>query len=343
MHGRERLPRARLVDGAVLRFQHQFVQGALRRAVAAVDRPGAGDVGGVTLELGAGIDQQQVAVAQRRVVGAVVQDAGIGAAADDGFVARHRMVAVEGVDQFGGNHRLAGTGPGRAHRAQVRLGGDLRRLRHHPQFGARLEQAQVVQDVRERDEFVRRTGALTHLRPHAVDPADQLLVELDLAAEVVVDALAPFDHAGQDVVDVVDRKRVVEGELVDRAFRAEARPVPAFALGIAFAAEQDDFAGLAARDQGQHRLRLVEAGQVVEVAVLPVRIMRVVVADALGRRRQDGDGVATDDAHQLATAALVLGRGDQRRGRHGQCRFAAAAHSSRSIRAATRTNSSTSA
>ena len=136
MHRRERLARARLVDGTVLRLQHQFVQGALRCAVAAVDRPGAGDVGGITLELGAGIDQQQVTVAQRCIVGAVMQDAGIGTAADDGLVTRHRMAGVEGVDQFRGDHRLAGTRACRAHRAQVRLGGDLRRLRHHPQFGA---------------------------------------------------------------------------------------------------------------------------------------------------------------------------------------------------------------
>ena len=62
------------------------------------------------------------------------------AAADDRFVTRHRMVGMEGVDQFGSDHRFAGTGPRRPHRTQMRLGSDLRRFRHHPQFWARLEQ-----------------------------------------------------------------------------------------------------------------------------------------------------------------------------------------------------------
>ncbi|MCI1711104.1 MAG: hypothetical protein LKM39_12920 [Chiayiivirga sp.] len=45
-----------------LRREHQLVHRALRRAEAAVDREGAGDVGGVVAVFGTGIDQHQVAV-----------------------------------------------------------------------------------------------------------------------------------------------------------------------------------------------------------------------------------------------------------------------------------------
>ena len=45
-----------------------------------------------------------------------------------------------------------------------------------------------------------------------------------------------------------------------------------------------------------------EAGQVVEIAVLPVRIVAVVVAHPLWRGGDDADAVAADDAHQLLAA-----------------------------------------
>ena len=101
-------------------------------------------------------------------------------------------------------------GPRRAHRAHMRGRGDLRGLLHDAQLAARFEQAKIVQEMRQRDELVRRHRALAHFGAHAVDPADQLQIELGIAAEMIVDARATFDHAGQDVVDVVDRERIVE-------------------------------------------------------------------------------------------------------------------------------------
>src|SRR6185437_16728763 len=56
-----------------------------------------------------------------------------------------------------------------------------------------------------------------------------------------------------------------------------------------------------------HRLRLVEAGQIMEVTVLPVRVLDVVVAVAHRRRGQDGDGIAPHDLQQRPPAACELG------------------------------------
>ena len=63
--------------------QHELVDRALLVGEAAIDRKRARDVGGVIAVLAARVDQQQVAVLQLRVVRVVVQDAGVGAAADD--------------------------------------------------------------------------------------------------------------------------------------------------------------------------------------------------------------------------------------------------------------------
>ncbi len=200
--------------------------------------------------------------------------------------------------------------PGRAHRAQMRVGGDFRGLAHQAQFAARLVQAQVVQQVRQRDEFVRRLRALAHLRAHPVDPADQLEVELGVAAEMIIDARTAFDQARQDVVDVVDRERVVHAERCHRALGADARTVPALAFEVTLAAEQDRLAGRTAGDQREHRVRLGEPGQIVEIAVLPVWIVRVVVAHAFRRGGDDHDRVVAGHAHQLAAAAREFLRFD---------------------------------
>ena len=80
---------------------------------------------------------------------------------------------------------------------------------------------------------------------------------------------------------------------------------------IALAAEQHRLALLAAGHQHQHRVGLAEAAEVPEVAVLAIRIVRVVVAHALGGGRQDDDRVAARHAHQLArrranSAGLII-------------------------------------
>ena len=244
-----------------------------------------------------------------------MQDARVGAAADDRLVARHRAVTAELVQELGLDLVLVHARPRRAHRAHVRGRGDLCRLAHHAQFAARFVQTQIVQQVRQRDEFVRRHRAFAHVGAHAVDPADQFQIELGIATEMVVDARAAFDHAGQDVVDVVDRKRVVETVIAHRAFGADARAVPALAFGVALAAEQDHLALLAAGYQREHRVGLGKSAEIVKVAVLPVRIVRIVAAHAFRSGGHDHDRVASGHAHQLPAAAHEFPGLDHRKSR----------------------------
>ena len=163
-----------------------------------------------------------------------------------------------------------------------------------------------MQNVAKRDELVRRARAAADLAAHAIDPADQFGVELHITAEVIVDARAALDHAGQDVVDIVDRKRIVHAVARDCAFGAGAHAVPGFALAVALTAKQNLLAVFAPRNQREHGFGLAETGEIVKIAVLPVRIMRVVVAHALDRRRYDADGIIADDAHQLPAAVSVF-------------------------------------
>src|SRR3546814_1912538 len=76
-----------------------------------------------------------------------------------------------------------------------------------------------LEQVAQLQELVRRLRATAHLSAHAVEPADQLQVEVGVAAEVVVHPRAAFEQAGQDLVDVLDRVGVVHAVAVDGALR----------------------------------------------------------------------------------------------------------------------------
>src|SRR3546814_4642652 len=56
---------------------------------------------------------------------------------------------------------------------------------------------------------------------------------------------------------------------------------------------------LAPGHQHQYRLGFGKTGQVQQVGVLPVRVVRVAAAHALGRGGQDQDRVVSSHAHQL--------------------------------------------
>ncbi len=252
-------------------FQHQFVDRLLLGAEAAIGGEGTGDVAGVAVDLAAGIDQDQVAVLDRRIVLAVVQDAGVASGGDDRAVGRHlRPALAELVFQLGFQVVLEQPRPAHLHRPDVRPGGDLGGVAHDLHFVGALVQPLVVQQVVEGNELVRRLRALAGLGADHVDPVHQPAVEVGIGAKGVVDPVAAFDQAGQDVVDIADGKGVVGAVLADRTVLAGAQAVPQFTLRIPLAAEKHVFAVGTAGNQRHHRLRLGEAGEVLEVAVLAV-------------------------------------------------------------------------
>ena len=171
--GAERTTRPHLGDRCALRGKHQVVQRALLRRKFSVDRKRAGDVGRVALVFGAGVDQQQVAVVQRARCWR-------GSAARSRSRRRRRSARTTAPRR--GDGMCAAIPPRsrarscRAARCASRARAPRRRSSppaHDAQFVARLVQAQVVQDVAECDELMRRARAALDLAAHVVDPADQ--------------------------------------------------------------------------------------------------------------------------------------------------------------------------
>jgi len=195
----------------------------------------------------------------------------------------------------------------------VRFDADVGGALHQLELVAGLEQPHLVEQVAQLEEFVRRLRAHADLGTHAVQPADELEIELRVATEVVVHARAAFEQPGQDLVQVGNGVRIVHAEGLDCALLAGARTVPGFAVGIALAAEQQGLAMRAAGDEDEDGLGFGEAGEVPEVRILPVRVMRIAAADAFGGGRQYEDGVVAGHPHQLLAAPRVR-RHRQRQG-----------------------------
>src|SRR5258708_1371195 len=111
---------AHFADRRELRREHHLVGVALPRAEPAVHREAARHVRGVARELAPGVDQQPVAAAQRRLVGAGVQHAGIRPPGDDRPVGGElRAAAPELIEQLGLDLVLVAPGARRLHRAAV--------------------------------------------------------------------------------------------------------------------------------------------------------------------------------------------------------------------------------
>lgn len=99
-----------------LRRTDQIMQRALFGGEAAVDREGPGDITGVAAVLGAGIDQDQIAIVRARVVVAVMQDAAVGTGTDDAAVGRTGIIGTEHPLQIGLQFVLMDARPRRASR-----------------------------------------------------------------------------------------------------------------------------------------------------------------------------------------------------------------------------------
>ena len=252
--------------------------------------------------LGAGVDEQQVAVPQPIGVVGVVQRARVHAPGHDGRIrGRPAPRAGELVEQLRLNLVLAHARPAHAHGALVGGGAHPGRLRHRADLRLALEQPQFVHEVVQHDEFA-QTAAPARATAYLGDPCKHALVELGVVSHRVVHARLVFEQPRQDVVDVVDGKRIVGPVALARPFEPEPGPVPLLRLGIALPAEHHELALLATRCEHRHRFGLAEPRQVVEIAVGTIGEVDVAVPRPDRRGRHDRDAPLLHHVHQAPPA-----------------------------------------
>ena len=274
-----------------LRPQYHLVDRALGAREAAVDGERPRDVGRVVAVLAAGVDEQQIAVVHAPLVLDVVENARVRPRGHDGRigVARRALRAEHELDR--GLHLvLVHAGLRIAHRLDVSVAADLAGAALARQLGRRAAQPQLVHDRRRILDAHRRREPAPARRAQVGDEPDHPGVEAGVA-EPVEEQRALDRVLAQARVELVDRVGRVGPVGGDRALHARPMAGPDLHLPVARPHEEHEALLGVGRVEHRDRVRLVEAGQEVEVGRLPEGVVDVVVAHRLGRGRDDRQAV----------------------------------------------------
>ena len=253
---------------------------------ASVKRPddgeGARDVGGEALVLGARVDEQEVAVAQLRVVLDVVEDGRVRAGADDGRCRPAPTAPLRRKTYSMSASISYSFMPGRAARIASRCASAAisAARRMSAISSADLDEAHLVEDGAGVDDGL-TAGACRDAPCARMRASCRTIwsVEVGVAvAETVVEAARAVESSRELFAELRDGERGVRAVSLFRALDAGAPAVPDLALGVARADEERVLVlGVRGRDDGDG-LGLAEAREVVEVRVLPEAVLRVVRA-----------------------------------------------------------------
>ena len=293
-------------DGGHLSAKHDFVDRSLLIREAPVDREGARDVARVVPVLATGVDQHELAVVHDAVACAIVQDGRVRSRAHDAVVRRSLapVLAVD-VNQLRIDLVFTHAGPRELHRAKVRLRRDRGRLPHRVELGRALAKPHLVQVDGRVDDRFGRGDASAAAASEGVQTLEQLGIGLVVLGEPIVKALHVSEVVGEAFFELLDGEGRVGSERFDCTFDTRTGTVPNLALALLRPNEEDGFVLVVLVRQQQHALRLVEAGEVVEIAVLPVGVLDVVVADGEGCRGEKSHAV-THGFEKLLPACCKL-------------------------------------
>ena len=209
------------------------------------------------------------------------------------------------------------TGPTGLHCTDVSSGRDLRRMAHDLDFRRGFIQTHIMQQVIQRNEFLRWLGPQIGLGADGVDPVHQVTVEGRVVTHRRIHPVTAFNQARQDVVNVSDGERIICAEVTNSTFLPGAQAVPQLSLGVALATKQHVLPMGTTGDQNDHGLRLGKTAQVLEIAVLTVKVFDITIANSHWRSRQYRDAVRPHLLHQRLAATCVFRFRDMDHGQTG--------------------------
>jgi hypothetical protein len=292
------------LERGLLRREHCLVEGSAGAREAAAHRVGASDVGSVALEFAARVDQHQLLIAQLLVVGDVVEHGGVGASAHDRRVGgAARAPTPKGVLDNRLELVFVGTAVRQTSRLAVRLGADGSRASHHVELGGFLDQAHLVHDAARIDDGLGRRHALPGAPAQVLDRLRDPGVDAKVATEHVIDALGLAYQLRDVLEELIFPEGLVGAVVAQGALGARSVAGPDLGGGVA-RLDVERVAGAVVGAQHGGGTRVVEAGQVPEVAILPEGVGGVVRTDHERRAEEDRDGAR---AHGFADLLAALG------------------------------------
>ena len=273
---------------AFQRGEHNVVNLALCRGEFAADREGAGDIAGIAFVFAARVNQHQIARAHFAFVLGVVQDAAVFARAHNGVVGgKARAVAVELMLNFAFQLILKHARAAHLHRAGVGQRGNFARAAQHFNLFSGFKQAHLMHDGPPVGQRGGRFQILARAFAQLVERSKEDGIRVSVFALRVVDRIKAIEQLIEMLVNLRERQRAIDAELLRRGLLAETATKPDFSGFVAHAVEEHAVVvGVIAFDQHQHRFRLVKTGEIPEIAVLAIGVFTVCAA---GRFRRGKD------------------------------------------------------
>ena len=280
-------------DARLLCVQHDFVDRPLLRGEYSIDREGAGHVACVVVILTARVYQEQLAVVEHAVPRPVVKDRCVGPRTHDAFVGGALApVLAKDVKKLGVNFVLVHARPCELHRAQVGVPGDRSRPAHRRDFISTFAEPHFVKVDGGVDDRLGRVHTTTAPSAEVIQAIEDDRIRLAVLSETIVKSIDVAEVVRELLCELFDGIRSVRTEVCNRAFQPGARTVPDLPLAFLWANEEDHLVLLVLIGEQQQALGLVEPRQVEEVAVLPVRVPDVVVAECHWSRWKQRDAIA---------------------------------------------------
>lgn len=139
-----------------------------------------------------------------------------------------------------------------------------------------------------------------------VDPVHHMAIKFRVAAHGRVHPITTFDQTGKNVVDIIDRERVICTEIANGAFLSCTQTVPQLTCRIALATKQNVLAVLTSGYQYDNPFRLRKAAEVLEVTVLAINMLDIAITNSHRSRRQNCNAVGDHLCHQRFAATGVF-------------------------------------
>lgn len=232
--------RAGVLDAGFLGRQHDLVDVSLAASESPVDGEGPGDIGGIALELAAGVDEDEIAVLEERIVAMVMKHGRVRAGGDDGGIGE----MLEPGPQAGGVKDglqlvFAHSGAGGGHDLAVGGCADLAGAPHEGDLFCGLAGAQLVKSVAQRCRRRQLAAADEGLQAVGVEDAvdAEEVARLRGGRDVSQpDAMVVVDAGNEEDVSVgVGVENEVAAGLLDARQVEEIRPLSEGILDVAVA------------------------------------------------------------------------------------------------------------
>src|SRR5262249_46144694 len=133
----------------------------------------------------------------------------------------------------------------------------------------------------------------------------QSLIKCRISPKAVVNPISFLRKFWKFLIELIDGERCISTIVSKGTLRSRSPSCPYFSLAILWLNKKREFVfGMVGREYG-NRVWFFEAGEIVEIGILAVRVFDIRISDRSGRGRKDGNATAYA-IHELLTSLFCV-------------------------------------